>query len=82
MKKILIIFTAILSQSVALADQPKKWQMGFQEPASQSMRDIILMTSLIEELNEVLKVQGQALVVRCKVFEDNNGALELANAPK
>ena len=32
---------AILSQSVALADQPKKWQMGFQEPASQSMRDIV-----------------------------------------
>ena len=41
MKKILIIFIAILSQSVALADQPKKWQMGFQEPASQSMRDIV-----------------------------------------
>ena len=39
--KILIIFIAILSQSVALADQPKKWQMGFQEPASQSMRDIV-----------------------------------------
>ena len=41
MKKILIILLAILSQPVALADQPKKWQMGFQEPASQSMRDIV-----------------------------------------
>ena len=41
MKKILIIFIAILLQSGALADQPKKWQMGFQEPASQTMRDIV-----------------------------------------
>ena len=48
----------------------------------QSMRDVIPMTNLIEELNKVLKIEGQKPVVRCKVFEDNNGALELANAPK
>ena len=40
------------------------------------------MTSLIEELHDVLKIEGKQPVVRCKVFEDNNGSLELANAPK
>ena len=49
---------------------------------SQAMRDVIPMTNLIEELNAVLKIEGQKPIVRCKVFEDNNGAMELANAPK
>ena len=49
MKKILIIFTAILSQSVVLADQPKKWQMGFQEPASQSMSCLLYTSDAADE---------------------------------
>ena len=42
MKKILTIsaFTYIQS-SIVLANQPKNWQLGFQEAASQSMRDIV-----------------------------------------
>ena len=48
----------------------------------QAMRDVIPLTSLIEELNDVLNIEGQQPVVKCKVFEDNNGALELANTPK
>ena len=41
MKKILITLFAILSSVEAFANQPKNWQLGFQEAASQSMRDIV-----------------------------------------
>ena len=41
MKKIFINVILLLTPIALLADQPKKWQMGFQEPASQSMRDIV-----------------------------------------
>ena len=41
MKKILITLFTILSTVEALANEPKNWQLGFQEAASQSMRDIV-----------------------------------------
>ena len=41
MKKILITLFTILSSVEAFANEPKNWQLGFQEAASQSMRDIV-----------------------------------------
>ena len=41
MKKILITLLTILSTVETLANEPKNWQLGFQEAASQSMRDIV-----------------------------------------
>jgi len=41
MKKILYIFLSAFTASSALANQPKDWQLGFQEPASDGMRDIV-----------------------------------------
>ena len=41
MKKFLFIFSGIFIYQVALADQPKDWQLGFQNPASDGMRDIV-----------------------------------------
>ena len=41
MKKILYIFIGIFSASSAIANQPKDWQLGFQEAASSSMREIV-----------------------------------------
>ena len=42
MKKILTTIALIIIQpSLVLANQPKNWQLGFQEAASQSMRDIV-----------------------------------------
>jgi cytochrome c oxidase subunit 2 len=41
MKKILYIILSYLLASSALANQPKDWQLGFQEPASSAMRDIV-----------------------------------------
>jgi cytochrome c oxidase subunit 2 len=41
MKKILYIFLTMLSASSATSSEPKDWQLGFQEAASSSMRDIV-----------------------------------------
>ena len=41
MKKILITLFTILSTVEALANEPTHWKLGFQEAASQSMRDIV-----------------------------------------
>ena len=41
MKKILLIFTSLLTTTVAYANQPTDWQFGFQKAASESMRDIV-----------------------------------------
>ena len=39
-KNLLIIFSFFLTLEV-FADQPKDWQLGFQNPASDGMRDIV-----------------------------------------
>ena len=41
MKKILFIFTTLFISQEAFANQPKDWQLGFQEAASETMRDIV-----------------------------------------
>ena len=41
MKKFIFTALAIIFATSALANQPKEWQLGFQDAASQSMRDIV-----------------------------------------
>ena len=41
MKKILLIISSFFISVAALADQPKEWQLGFQNPASGGMKDIV-----------------------------------------
>ena len=41
MKKILLIISSLFISLEAFADQPKDWQLGFQNPASDGMRDIV-----------------------------------------
>ena len=41
MKNFLYIFLAIFYSTNVLANQPKEWQLGFQNAASQSMREIV-----------------------------------------
>ena len=41
MKKFLYIFLTVFYSSNAFANQPKDWQLGFQNAASQSMREIV-----------------------------------------
>ena len=41
MKKILLIISSFFISVVVFADQPKDWQLGFQNPAAGGMRDIV-----------------------------------------
>ena len=41
MNKILLIISSFFISVTALADQPKEWQLGFQNPASGGIRDIV-----------------------------------------
>ena len=41
MKKILLIISSFFIALEVCANQPKEWQLGFQNPASDSMRDIV-----------------------------------------
>ena len=41
MKKILLIISSLFLALEAFANQPKEWQLGFQNPASDGMRDIV-----------------------------------------
>jgi cytochrome c oxidase subunit II len=41
MKKFIFTFLTIIFATNAMANQPKEWQLGFQNAASESMRDIV-----------------------------------------
>ena len=41
MKKFFLIISTLFITQVASANQPKEWQLGFQNPASDGMRDIV-----------------------------------------
>ena len=43
MKNFLFILFTTAYATGSLADQPKQWQFGFQDAASQSMRDIVVL---------------------------------------
>ena len=49
---------------------------------SQSMRDLIPLRSILFELAKLMKVNPELPITHSTVFENNNGALELARAPK
>ena len=41
MKKFIFIALSTIFTTTVLANQPKEWQLGFQNPASDGMRDIV-----------------------------------------
>ena len=50
---------------------------------SQAMRDLIPMRTMLQELNKGLKLEtGNDAMIRSTVYEDNNGAIKTAEAPK
>ena len=49
---------------------------------SHSMRELIPLRNLTLELQTRLDLLPSNTTISCKVFEDNNGALELATKPK
>jgi hypothetical protein len=49
---------------------------------SQSMRDILPLLDQMKEMNSIFGDKDTKPTVHCTLFEDNNGALELAKAPR
>ena len=49
---------------------------------STSMRDLIPFVDQVKELQEVFGEKQENVFLHCTLFEDNNGALELANSPR
>ena len=49
---------------------------------SQAMRDVIPFLELIGEVKDHMNLEIEKPEIICTLFEDNNGALELANAPR
>jgi hypothetical protein len=50
---------------------------------SQSMREVLPIMWLLEEAQERgIKINAKPCKVHCKVFEDNEGAIEIAKVPK
>ena len=46
------------------------------------MRDVIPLMALLNEVHKLWDTPSIKPDILCKLFEDNNGALELARAPK
>ena len=46
------------------------------------MRDVIPFLGLIGELKDILNLEIPKPEIKCTLFEDNNGALELAKQPR
>ena len=49
---------------------------------SQSMRDLIPFLDYIKEMDKIFEQSTDVPQVHCSLFEDNNGALELAKTPR
>ena len=49
---------------------------------SQSMREIIPILEMLHELRNVYDLSKDKPLINCTLFEDNNGALQLAKEPK
>ena len=49
---------------------------------STAMRDLIPFVDQVKELADVFGNQEQIVRLHCTLFEDNNGALELATTPR
>ena len=48
----------------------------------QAMHEVLPMISVLKEFNLALNIEAQKPIIRCTVFEDNNGAIKLATAPR
>ena len=46
------------------------------------MRELLPLRELLIELSTVLKLSASSITTKCTVFEDNEGAKELANTAK
>ena len=73
----LIIWSSKLQTEIALSTTESEYIA-----LSQSLRDVLPLIDLLNELKGVLPVSTISSKVHCTVFEDNVGCIELANLPK
>jgi hypothetical protein len=74
---VLLIWISKLQSEIALSTVEAEYIA-----LSQSLRDVIPLLDLIKEMEKFFGLPSEKPEVKCKLFEDNNGALELARAPK
>ena len=72
-----ILWVSKLQSEVALSTTESEYIA-----LSQSLRDVIPLMTLLNELKTVISVSSNEPTIKCTIFEDNNGALELAKMPR
>jgi hypothetical protein len=72
-----IIWSSKLQTEIALSTTESEYIA-----LSQSLRDVIPLIGLLQELQPVLTFTCTMPTVHCTVFEDNKGCIDLVNVPK
>ena len=72
-----IIWTSKLQTEIALSTTEAEYIA-----LSQSMREAIPMTQLLEELEEILPLNSTPSKINCTIFEDNESCIQLSKSPR
>ena len=73
-----IIWTSRLQSKIALSTTEAEYMA-----LSTAMREVIFVKNLLEEMRaKGVQIIDKKPVIKCKVFEDNSGAIELSKLPK
>ena len=72
-----IIWSSKLQSEIALSTTESEYIA-----LSQSLRDVIPLIGLLNELQPVLSFTSDMPTVHCTIFEDNKGCIDLVNIPK
>ena len=72
-----IIWSSKLQTEIALSTTESEYIA-----LSQSMRDVIPLMGLLNELQPVISFSSTSPVIRCNIFEDNKGCIDLVTTPK
>ena len=72
-----IVFKSKMQSEIALSTTEAEYIA-----LSQSMRDLLPLRTILSELSRILMFEITTPIAQSTVFEDNNGAIELAKEPK
>ena len=72
-----IIWSSKLQTEIALSTTESEYIA-----LSQSLRDVIPLMGLLNEIRDVIPSGGQTPVVHCTVHEDNKGCIDLVETPR
>ena len=73
-----VVWGSRLQREVALSSTESEYNA-----VSESMRDVLYLMQLVKDMTQIGLVMTNAPpTVRCKIYEDNSGALEMVRLPK